>query len=282
MAINYIELNGEMISQAEYCRRLGVCRGTITSMMSKQNLTFEQAVEKYLFIRENEKYDIDLESAKKSLRNRWDGMKDRCYNPKDKDYYRYGERGIRVCDRWLTFNNFFSDMYDSFIAHVKEFGLRNTTLDRVDHDGNYEPSNCDWKTIKEQNNNRCINVMVTEDLNVAQFAEKYGLNPYTVANRVKGGWTVEEIINPSLRKKPKKVKKLSKLKLKKIKLKKTKKPSKPKMLAPTGETIPALAKRLGINRGTIYERIRAGWDWDKILNTEVRDYNWTDNSENSS
>lgn len=76
----------------------------------------------------------------------WRDMVARCHNPKTKCYFRYGGRGIKVCDRWkYSFENFIDDM-----GSVPT-GMQ---IDRVNNDGNYEPSNCKWSTRKEQANNR--------------------------------------------------------------------------------------------------------------------------------
>jgi hypothetical protein len=89
----------------------------------------------------------------------WGSFKSRCLNKNDKDYSRYGGRGIKVCDEWLEFENFRDDMWEGFLKHVTEFGKGNTTLDRKDVNGNYEPSNCRWATYKKQNCNRCNNIV---------------------------------------------------------------------------------------------------------------------------
>lgn len=76
----------------------------------------------------------------------WESMKQRCTNEKSPDYHRYGARGISICERWVnSFENFLSDMGE------RPEGL---TLDRIDVNGNYEPTNCKWSTLSEQNKNQ--------------------------------------------------------------------------------------------------------------------------------
>ena len=75
----------------------------------------------------------------------WGAMRDRCRRPGHKAYKHYGGRGIQVCERWSLFENFLADMGPRPPGH---------TLDRVNNDGDYEPSNCRWATLSEQNKNQ--------------------------------------------------------------------------------------------------------------------------------
>jgi hypothetical protein len=75
----------------------------------------------------------------------WHGMKARCNNSNNPRYEDWGGRGITVCERWQSFENFLEDMGER---------LEGTSIDRIDNDGNYEPSNCRWATPKEQQEHR--------------------------------------------------------------------------------------------------------------------------------
>lgn len=114
-------------------------------------------------------------------------MLTRCTNPKDHKYPLYGGRGIQVCWRWLNFENFYADM-----------GARpaRTTLGRLDNDGDYEPSNCEWQTAVIQGRNKSNTALFLFNgklATVTEHCERIGLNPSTVRSRIYTyGWPVEK------------------------------------------------------------------------------------------
>ena len=84
--------------------------------------------------------------SKHPIYGSWSGMKQRCLDLKHPAYKNYGGRGIKICDRWLKFENFRDDMLSSW--------KKGTQLDRINNDGKYEPSNCRWATALEHGKNR--------------------------------------------------------------------------------------------------------------------------------
>ena len=118
-------------------------------------------------------------------------MKSRCYNSNVPHYKNYGGRGIVICDEWLKD---FEEFHNWAMSH----GYRdNLTIDRIDVNGNYEPNNCRWVSIKEQANNTRANHLVTIDgitKNLTQWSEFYNINVKTVRDRLKRGWNVMEAL----------------------------------------------------------------------------------------
>jgi len=127
----------------------------------------------------------------------WADMKQRCLNPNNNLFKWYGQRGITVCDKWLVFENFLSDMGKP--------PTHDHTLDRIDNDGDYSPNNCRWATWKEQGQNRRSNRFLThknKTLNVTQWSEIISVNKNTLTYRLKRGWTVERALTtPTIPKK---------------------------------------------------------------------------------
>lgn len=118
----------------------------------------------------------------------WSAMKQRCLNPRKRNWARYGGRGIRVCERWLH----------SFELFLEDMGPRPSprhSLDRIDNDGDYEPSNCRWATPGEQRRHQARLVRFRgELLTLAEWSKRTGLNASTIADRLDRGWTVERAL----------------------------------------------------------------------------------------
>lgn len=131
----------------------------------------------------------------------WGGIIERCLNKNKTCYHNYGERGINVCNRWLKFNNFKNDMYQSYLEHYKLFG-KDTSIDRINNNGNYKPNNCRWSTAYEQSLNKRTNRLLTihnKTLSIMAWTEILNISYTTLLGRINLGWTGEEIINTSVK-----------------------------------------------------------------------------------
>jgi hypothetical protein len=127
------------------------------------------------------------------------GMVQRCYNKNNKRYKHYGGRGITVCDRWLEkikgFENFLEDMGERPEGKY--------SIDRINNNGNYEPSNCRWATASEQNRNYSKNRIIEykgEKKIMIEWAEEKNIKYDTIHQRLNNGWSVEAAIETPLRK----------------------------------------------------------------------------------
>lgn len=173
-------------------------------------------------------------------RNSWSMMKNRCLNPNASHYEYYGGRGIKICEGWLTFSVFMEDM-----------GLRpeGKELDRIDWNGDYCPENCRWATRIEQMNNCRRNYFINFDdkrLTISQWARVYEMDPTALYWRVvTARWPIEKALKTPSRKR------------------------KPKMITYKGKTLrlSEWCKVLNKRRGTVNERLRRGWSFEKAVNT---------------
>lgn len=121
----------------------------------------------------------------------WSNMKCRCNNPNDKSYIHYGGRGIKVCDEWL---NDFMAFYEWSINNGYNKDL---SIDRIDVNGNYEPSNCRWTTIEVQSNNKRNTIFVQfrgTSYTISELSKITGIKRCTLYSRYKSG-TIGELLD---------------------------------------------------------------------------------------
>lgn len=116
-------------------------------------------------------------------------MKQRCLNPKAQQFKNYGARGIKICRRWL-------ESYENFLADMGE-KPNDMTLDRINTNGDYEPSNCRWSTIFEQNQNKrsCHYLEFNGEIKPLRvFAREFNIHEATLLHRIKKGISIEEAL----------------------------------------------------------------------------------------
>lgn len=121
----------------------------------------------------------------------WRAMKDRCYNPNAQAFQNYGGRGITVCDEW---KNDMMSFYTWSIEHGYDDHL---SIDRIDVNGNYEPTNCRWVDKKTQANNTRSNHMIEYGGRVqslSKWSAETGIKPHTIRRRLELGWSIEKAL----------------------------------------------------------------------------------------
>lgn len=128
----------------------------------------------------------------------WSAMRARCSNPKLKEYPRYGGRGITVCERWQSYENFLADM-------GRRPSLQHT-IDRIDVNQGYFKENCKWSTNVEQANNRTKHTYLEVDGVVktqAQWLRQFNVKKPTFKTRLRNGWDVKKALTYPVRPKAK-------------------------------------------------------------------------------
>lgn len=135
--------------------------------------------------------------SRTKLYKTWRDMKYRCEDPNKQRYKNYGGRGISVCKEW---DESFECFRDWALENGYSVGL---TIDRIDVNGNYEPSNCRWATKEEQGGNKQNTRWVTafgETKTLREWSERYGIKAATIEARLLNGWLQEEAVSSPTRK----------------------------------------------------------------------------------
>lgn len=177
----------------------------------------------------------------------WKNIKSRCNNPNNKSYNRYGERSIRVCDRWM-------ESFEAFLADMGMKPFPEATIERIDNDGPYSKENCKWATQSEQMRNMSRNRLITfqgRTQCLQDWVNETGLSKAVISNRLKKGWTVEETLTvPSIQgRRQDNV-----------------------FLTFDGETftVAEWARKTGINVVTLYWRLKKKWTVERALTTPAK------------
>lgn len=124
----------------------------------------------------------------------WKGIRNRCNNPKNKKYYCYGARGIKVCERW--------DSFPVFLADMGRRPSSNHSIGRLDNDGPYSPENCEWQLPIQQMNNMQKTIFIKhngETRTASEWARVLNISPQTLYHRIERGWTGERLFSPPRR-----------------------------------------------------------------------------------
>jgi hypothetical protein len=128
--------------------------------------------------------------ARQKANKAWRNIKDRCLKPTHRSFARYGGRGITVCERWMSFENFLADM------GMPKPGEQ---IDRIDNDGGYEPGNCRWTSARTNMNNRSNSrraVVGDKAIALSEISELSGVGYSTIQQRVQRGWSGAALLDP--------------------------------------------------------------------------------------
>lgn len=130
----------------------------------------------------------------------WWHIRSRCIHKWNKDYKRYGARGIKF--KWKDYDSFKKDMYISYLVHVKKHGKKNTSIDRINSKGHYSKKNCRWATLQEQSLNKSSSRFFTFEgitMNYSEWAKNLGCSRQALRYRIVKGIDPKIIVNTPFR-----------------------------------------------------------------------------------
>lgn len=182
------------------------------------------------------------------LYGRWNSIKQRCYNRDNPKYPHYGGKGVTFHDEWKNFYQF------------KQWALSNgykkeLTIDRIDSNGNYEPSNCRWVSQKVQQNNRTNNRLINlngKEYTLSELSEKTGINRATISQRLDKGMSIEETLETKINYDSYSIE-----------------------IDGVVNNLKSWCSIKNISYKSVHARIIRGWDIKKALNTPIRKGNYS-------
>lgn len=189
----------------------------------------------------------------------WSGMKGRCYCKTNQKYKDYGGRGIAVCKRWLK-------SYLSFLSDVGRRPTKGHTLGRINNDGNYEPSNVEWQTPKQQSRNTRSNRIIRirgMSRPVVEWCEIFGIPAYLVHLRLKYKWPIHMVFDKDISGRPKSMWKTKRGEDHPLRLLTEDQAKVAKHCPRTMKAYESLARKFKVSTGCIMS-VRIGQSWNHI------------------
>lgn len=204
---NFIDLTGQKFGRLTVIKKVGCSKNKSILWLCKcdcgnevvvtsNNLRTGNSTSCGCFAREIRKKRCTIHGFRNArIYNIWRAMKQRCYNKNSKNYKNYGGRGIIVCNQWLKD---FKSFYDWSMQNGYSDNL---SIDRINVNGNYEPNNCRWITLQEQNNNRRSNNNLTignKTQNLSEWCKDLNINRHKIYTLMKKGYNCYNAIGKLL------------------------------------------------------------------------------------